>query len=238
MGLKTFSFNQGDETIGKRGKRFKGEAGRTYRLSFAWWDGYETGKFNLDGNPLFTGKDRVYIEGVGYVEATHPDIVKYSKDGKPPRTSIATVVVKWPTKPNGTIDKSRFQEGDYEVLPWTFGEDKYKTFVPIHEEFHFGEHDIKAACTDTQYQKMTFTPCKDSLLAKLVEQGEKGKAHVERIMTDVQAIVAKLDTDIARTMTPAEVAAKLSNGDNAATAVGVAAAGVEIDDLVDNILDD
>jgi hypothetical protein len=239
MGLKTFTFNSGDENIGRRGKRFKGEGGRTYRLSFAWWEGLDEDRFDLDdNNPLFTGKDRVYIEGCGYIEATHPDIVKYSKDGKPARTSIATVVVKWPTKPQGSLDEQRFKDGDYEVLPWIFGEDKYKSFGPVNEEFNFGSHDLKAQCTDTQFQKMTFTPCKASLLRKLIESGAKGKAHVDRILGEVKGIVATLDDDIARTMTPEQVKAKLAGGDNAATAVGDATAGHEIDDLVDGILDD
>jgi len=238
MAMKTFTFNEGDDNLGKKGSRFKGEGGRTYRLSFAWWPGLDKGKFNLDANPIFTGKDRVFIEGCGYVEATHPDIVKFSKDGKPPRTSIATVVVKWPTKPNGSLDAQRFKDGDYEVQEWIFGEDKYETFKGIVEEFPFGEHDIKAQCTDTQYQKMTFISCKENLLRKLIEQGDRGKEHVDRIMAEVKAIVAGIENDIARTMTVEQVKQKIAGGDNAATAVGDATAGAEIDDLVDNILDD
>ncbi len=48
--IQQFGFGQGDRAIGQQTKRFKGEGGKRYRVSFAWWEGIEDGTPNFDAD--------------------------------------------------------------------------------------------------------------------------------------------------------------------------------------------
>ena len=131
-----------------------------------------------------------------------------------------------------------------QVQPWIFSEDKYKSFSPIHREFHFGGHDLTVNCSDSKFQKMTFSPCKDSLLAKLASSDkETAKKVIAHVIERAQAIVANIQSEIGREMTIDKLREKLAGGGgggnsgNAAAAAGAAAATADIDGLVDDILD-
>ncbi len=236
-----FGFGQNDENIGRKSVKFKGETGRQYRLSMCWWEGIDDGKIDLTGKtPKFVGAKRFYFEGVGYILDGGPEFAKIA--GQAARLSIATVVVNWPIGPDGSIDMDRVKKLDFKVLPWIFSEDKYKSFTPIHREFHFGQHDLTVNCSDSKYQKMTFSPCKDSLLAKLAGSDKAtAKAVTEHVIERTQAIVANIQAEIGRELSIDKLREKLAGGGggnagNAAAAAG-AAATADIDGLVDDILD-
>ena len=238
-----FGFGEGDENIGRKSEKFKGESGRQYRLSMCWWEGLDNGTLDLKAKtPKFIGAKRHYFEGVGYILDGGPEFTKIA--GQPPRLSIATVVVQWPIGQDGSIDMDRVKKLDFKVLPWIFSEDKYKSFTPIHREFHFGQHDLTVNCSDSKFQKMTFSPCKDSLLAKLAGSDKAtAKSVIGHIVERTQAIVAEIQGEIGREMTIDKLREKLAGGGggggnagNAAAAAG-AAATADIDGLVDDILD-
>jgi len=236
-----FGFGQNDDNVGSKTEKFKGETGGNYRLSFAWWPGFEKGTLDMDAQtPKFGRAKRFYFEGVGYVIDGGPEFTKLA--GSPSRLSIGTIVVQWPTKKDGSIDMQRVQELDFKVLPWIFSEDKYTAIAPIHREFPLGQHDLTVNCSDSKFQKMTFGPCKDSLLRKLKDSDkDTAKKVVEHIIERVQAIAADLPNDIGREMSINKLREKLAGGGGSATGNAAAATGAaataDIDGLVDNILD-
>jgi hypothetical protein len=237
-GFQSFSFGRDDDNVGGPKKRFKGQEGRQYRVSFPWWKGIDAGTPNLEADgPEFVGAPRNYIKGVGYVLNKGPEYTNLA-GGEAPRMAIATIIVVWPMNSKGKLDTAAVKAGDFDVCPWVFSQDKYRAIEPIHREFHLGEHDLNINCTDTQYQKMTFSPCKDSIMAKLADKG--GKVW-EAIVTQTAEIAATIRNDIGREMTLDQIREKLAGGDGGGGAVAApaAAAAVEdIDNLVDNLLDD
>jgi len=240
-GFQQFGFGRDDGGIGQKSNKFKAEQGKTYRVSFAWWTINEDGSMNLDApTPEFVGAMRHYKEGVGYFLNKGPEYTALAGDA--PKQAIGTVIIVWPTDSKGDLDKNRLANDDgIDVMPWIFSADKYKQFGQIHGEFPVGEHDVKINCTDTQYQKMTFAPCKDSILRKLAEN-PKAKPIIDRILGKVSEIAGSLKNEIARDMTLDQIREKLSGGGggfakkggNAGMAGSVV--GENIDDLVDNLL--
>jgi len=242
-GFQTFSFGQNDEHIGNKGKRVKFEQGNIYRASFIWWTGLEDGKPDFDGDaPQFVGAPIHYIPTVGYVVNQGPEYTKIA--GSPAKTRIATVLVLWPTNKAGDVDKTKLMAGEAEVLPWVISGDKYKNLQQVHKEFPFGQHDITVKCDDTQFQKLTFSPCKESLLRKLMESDKAGEI-VGKMIAAAQAIVPTIQDEVGREMTIAQIKDKLAGGTGAPVAGGGgssstpnAATTGDIDDLVGDLLDD
>lgn len=234
--FKDFGFGDGDDNVGRKSEKFKGEQGRTYRVSFVWWPGLEDGKPDLDAKtPRFRSAKRFYFEGVGYVLDGGPEFAKVA--GEAPRLSVATAIVVWPTDSKGQIDKARFLNGDSKVLPWIFSGDKFMSFKPVHQEFPFGSHDLTISCTDTKYQKMTFSPCRDSLLRKLLEK-DGAKDHVKDIISQAQEVVANIGNEIGRAITLDQLREKLGGVPAGAPAGSSAGSNADIDSLVDDILDE
>lgn len=235
-----FGFGEGDENIGS-GKfdRFKAKEGESYRVSFVWWE-MAAGKPNLDAkSPRFIGAKRHYIPNVGYFLSKGPEYDKIA--GGPPKAQVATVIVIWPTTRKGEVDKTRFQAGDFDVKPWIFGQDKYEQLKRRHDEFPFGSYDLSIVCTDTQYQKMDLSPCRDNLFRKCTEN-DKLKPIVDEILAKVTAIVGANEKGepmglrgiIARDLSLEKIREKLGG----APAGGAAALGPETTSQVDAILDD
>jgi hypothetical protein len=240
-GQMEFGFDQNDGGVSGRSNRFKGEAGRIYRMSFAWWLGLENGKPDLDQvTPKFVGADTHYLPGVGYFINKGPEYTKLAGNGNSPKKRIATPVILWPTDNKGNLDKARLASGDCEVKVWIFSSDKYSSLKQIHAEFPFGQHDITLNCTDTQYQKMTFSPCKENLFRNLLGN-PKAKPIVDGIILEAQRIVTNIQNDVGRDMTIQQIQEKMAGGGVAigvtgASPVGAAVTG-QIDDIMDGLLD-
>lgn len=233
-GFMQFGFGQNDDDIGRKSKKFKAEGGRTYQVSFAWWKGIEAGKPNLDeSTPSFVGAQRHFHPQVGFFLNKGPEWTRLA--GEPPKMAIATVIIVWPTTPKGEIDRTALANGDFEVKPWIFSQDKYDAIRPMHAEWHLGQHDLKIVCTDTQYQKMTFTPCGVSLFRKLLEN-EKTQETAKKLIGEVQAVVAEIQNEIARDLTLDQIREKLGNAPASPTGASAVAA-VDVDSVIDGLID-
>lgn len=234
-GFMDFTFDEGDEKVGKKAQRFKGKEGETYRVSFVWLPEDDDGNVQLDGNVRFTGCERHYMNGVGYFLHKGPEYAKIA--GGPPKQAVATILVVWPTDKKGRLNTDAFGRGEgYAVMPWVFSADRYDQLKRRHEQFPLTTNDITLACTDTQYQKMDVSPCKDNLFRKLYESDkEKAKAIAAAILDEVRNISKTLRTDMARELTLDQIREKM--GGSTSTPVTGAAAG-DVDGLLDNLLDD
>lgn len=238
-GFQQFGFGSNDGAISKKGKRLKMDQGEIARISMLWWPGLAEGTLDLDAEtPGFTGAPRHYMKGVGYFINKGPAFTKIA--GEDAKTRINTIIVKWPMRSNGKLDAEAIQEGNVQVIYWIFDPDKYDEIKPIHGEWHFGSHDLKIKCTDAGFQKMSFSPCKDSVLRKFLE---KGLNHplVEQIIKQGQALLPGVDNEIGRVMTIDQIREKLSGGTGGTptgSPVNDAVATEEIDDALDALLDD
>lgn len=248
-GFQSFGFGSNDERIGEKSNRFKAEAGRTYRVSFASWPLVD-GKLNLDAKtPQFTGAPRIFIDKIGFVINPSAEAVKYSNGGADPRMAIGTLLVVWPCAANGEVDKSRMQlaNGGIRVQPWIFSDDKYRALVPCHSQFHFGSHDLMITCSDAKYQKMTFASCNNGLLRSSLE---KGTSFADALLAEILSQQAALPLEIGREMTAQQIREKMasagvnpsgpqgSGGGQSAMASSLSAvgAGQEIEDLLDGVV--
>lgn len=234
-----FSFGSGDEALGG-GKfdRFKAKEGEHYRVSFVWWP-MKGGKPDLSGSPSFTGAKRFYIPNVGYILDKGPEFAKLA--GGPSKPTIATVVCLWPIDRKGQIDKARFAAGECEVMPWIFSKDKYDQLQRRHEEFPFGTADLNIACTDTQFQKMDLTPCRESLFAKVLSD-PRFSGVADGILAKVAQIVGANDKGeplglrgiVARDMPIEKVREKLGQTGGSSFAPDTTS---RVDDILDDLVD-
>lgn len=242
-GYMEFSFGQGDAGIGDRAKRFKGEAGRTYRAGFIWLPSLATGKLDFGSNeapvtPVFAGAQVNYIEGVGYIINKGAEYTQLA-GGEAPRARIGTVIVLWPTDKAGKLDKAALARGEAEVIRWIFSKDKYQGLQQVDSQFPLARHDLLMVCTDSQYQKMTFTPCRESLLMTLSENKDAAaQALVEKLITEATSVVADIQSDIGREMTPAQIREKMAGVEVSANPGAAAATTNDIDSMVGGLLDD
>jgi hypothetical protein len=230
--MQEFGFGAGDEGLSSRGSRFKGKEGETYRVSFVWWEGLDTGKPELDAEtPKFIGCKRLYLAGVGYFQDKGPEYVKLA--GSQSKFNIATIICVWPTDSHGALDKKRFADGDFKVQSWVFGQDKYRNIGQNHSEFPLGKHDLSLSCTDTQYQKMTISPCRESLFRKLFEAGKAGA-----IIAQAAEMAQNLPNDLAQDLSLDEIRSKLGKGGPSPVAGSgrAAASSPEFDNMLDDIL--
>jgi len=241
-GFQQFGFGQNDSGVGNKKGRLKMDKNETARISFLWWKGLEDGKLDLDApTPNFVGAPRHYLKGVGYFINKGPEYTKIA--GEPPKMRINTIIVKWPMRANGKLDAEAIQAGNFEVMYWGFDEGKYDEIKPIHTDWPFGSHDLKIKCSDAQFQKMSFSPCKDSVLRKLLEKGADSEL-VQQILAAGQALIPNVRNEVGRDMTLDQIREKLAGGGGGGGSAGGAgpvndaAATEEIDDALDNLLDD
>lgn len=233
-GMQEFGFGEGDDRLGSKSKKFKAKEGEKYRVSFVWWPGSETAKPNLDApTPKFIGCKRLYLQGVGYFIDKGPEYVKIA--GSPSKMYAATLICKWPTDSNGNLDKARFQDGSFEIMPWIMSVDKYRNIEQNHREFPLGSHDLTIACTDTQYQKMTLSPCRESLFRKLME---KDPARVAPILEAVKQATETIAGELAQDLTIDQIRERLGKSGGNANAGGGASVGAADGKQFDQMLDD
>jgi hypothetical protein len=222
--------------------RWKPQKGK-FRLSFVALPGIETKEVRfVDGKglptiPLFSAAKRLYAKDVGYfVLPTDEPEAPYIKlaGGGIPKTSIATTVVFWPTDANGTLDKARFANGEFEVNTWVFSLEKYRQFEALNAEFPLSHHDLSVTVTDPQFHKMNFAPCKESLLKTICE---KKSDLFNTVMENASPIHANLRQDIGQDLTLDQIREKMSGS------VGSPSSGnssfnssFDADDILDGML--
>lgn len=222
-----FGFGENDDIAAGKTEKFKGETGKTARISFAYWKTVD-GKLDLTAkSPVFIGGKRHYVAGVGYFLNKGPEYTKIA--GAPPKTSVATVIVQWPTDAEGQLAKDRIK--DFKVLPWIFAGDKYDALKRIHGQFGFGSHDVLATCTDSGFQKMTFAPCTDSML-KTFLASKAGDSLTQKILK----VASELSTEFARDLSIDQIREKL--GGSASSPGGAAVSEEDVNNILNDILVD
>lgn len=248
-----FGFGSGDENLGG-GKftRFKGKEGEKYRMSFVWWRTKADGTPNLDptltvdgkevpNSPKFVGAKRFFIQNVGYFLDKGPEYAKIA--GGPSKVTVGTVICCWPIDRKGQLDKARFAEGDCDVLPWVFSKDRYDELARRNDEFSFTTCDLNVTCTDTQFQKMDTTPCRESLFRKCLEN-EKLRHISTGILAKVAQIVGAnekgepmgLRDMIARDMSIDKIREKMGGG-SASSSSHTPHTTMQVDDILDDLVD-
>ena len=231
-----FGFGDNDANIGAKGKRFKAKEGETYRVSFVWWPGIEEGKPNLDAaTPRFVGCKRLYVQGVGYFMDKGPEYARLAGGG-PSKMYVATVICKWPTDSRGNLDKARFASGEFEINSWVMSTDKYKSIEMKHKEFPLGHHDVTLSCTDTQYQKIDISPCRESLFRKIIE---KDPARAQPLIEAIQAAAKDVPRDLAQDLTLDQIRDKMGKGGGAgpvSSSGAVSNNSADFDGMLDDIL--
>jgi len=243
-GFEEFSFDTGDEVVQTRAKKFKGEEGRIYRLSFVWYDGLDDGAKGLLAAmsrendeakapaPKFVGAKRHYVPSVGYFLHKGPEYSKLA-GGAAPKMQIATIIVSWPCDKNGNVTTLDQAPG---VMPWIFSAEKYDTIKGAHAQWPFGEHDLIAKCTRGQFQNFTFQSAKNNAVRKLIES-DKAPKIIDGIIDSAIGIRGNLKNEIARDMSLDQIREKL--GADGGSPVGDIQPqnSAAIDSALDGILD-
>jgi hypothetical protein len=241
-GISKIGFGNNDSDLDSKTKNFKAKEGEKYRISFAWWPGSEEGKPNLgkadeSPSPEFIAGKRLYLAGVGYFLDKGPEYSKLA--GSQSRRQVGTIIVVWPVDSKGQVDKAKFQENKWQVLPWIFAADKYRTIEQNHIEFPLSMHDLNLSCTDTQYQKMTMSPARENLFRKLLD-GAPERAKL--IIDQVRELIETLPSQFAQDLTIDQIKAKLAGanggggGGRGPGGGGVATNSKELDGMLDDIL--
>lgn len=229
-GFVDMTFGENDNHVGNKTRRFKGREGEQYRVSFAWYHKKEDGSLDLN-KPHFIGCNRHYIKGAGFVLDKGPEYAKLA--GGPAKQAVGTVIVVWPTDGSGNLDTEKFKSGQgFQVMPWVFSGKVYRDIRNICSEFGPADHDIKISCEDTQYQKMTFTPARQSIFAQL-QNSEKGSDMHSVILEEVEKISESIAMDMAQDLTLDQIKERL--GGTPATPTNVGGANENVDALLDGL---
>ena len=241
-GFIEFGFGENDDRVaGQKFDRFKGKEGENYRISFVWWPNKGDGVIpDLDAKtPRFIGAKRLYIPGVGYVLDKGPEYGQFGQS----KLNVATIIAIWPTNRKGELDRARFASGSgdaVDVKPWIFAKDKYEQLKRRHDEFPFGSYDLAIACTDTQFQKMDLSLCRESLFRKVLES-DKMKVMADDIVSRVNTIAANLQDILARDVSIEKIREKLGGATTSpvngggGSGSGGAANTAAIDDLLNDV---
>ncbi len=230
-GFSEFTLGSSSPILSAGKARWKPQKGK-YRVSFIGLKGLENGNPDLDSDaPVFKGGRRLYAKGVGYFLDHGPEYQKVA--GGPSKTAIATTLVFWPVDANGVLDKTRLGNGEFEIKTWVFSLDKYRQLEAIHAEFPLTKHDLNVVVTDPQYHKMTFSPCRDSLLATLKAK----KTDLFNSVVDVaKGIHVNLQNDIAQDLTIDQIREKLSGEVGSPIGSSSMSSSVDVDDVLDDVL--
>lgn len=244
--FEEIGIGEGDEGLGDKNETYKANKKEKHRVSLALWPGFDSDDFsveNLDApTPKFLTVKRVYVEGVGYVIATSAEIIKLS--GKEVRKGVGTIIIQWPTNPDGTINSDMFKAGKYRVLPWVFAPDKYQKITSQQSAsgWPLGKHDLTVFMTsnrDEKYQDFDVNVVNDSLFRKLLEN-PKAKPMVEKLLEKIRDAVPDLKKAMGRVLTPDELREKMgkSDGGGGGSSSGpVDSAGMSSGEDIDNLLD-
>lgn len=247
-----FTLGSGDESVGKKTERFSVDDDTSYRVSLVWfsvpkldedgkvtdWD--DDAAFEKDGslNPKavvrFTGCERVYKKGVGYIKYQGPAYAQFGR----PKQAVATILCSWPTDKEGDLDVASFQKGKgWQIQPWIFSTDKYDQVKKIHKRTPLTEKDMLITCppNGAEYQKMTFLPEDQHLFRKLLASDKpEYKAVVKRMLADIRAVASRIHNDLARKMTIDEINDALGNASESPT--GTDHSARDVDDALNGII--
>lgn len=227
MSEEFIGFGKDDKKVitGGRMERYKGKKNHTDRISLVWFYKDDQGNYRMgEGDtPKFKMALYHYAPGLGYIASKGEYTTQ--KFG-PPKRRIGTILVRYTTDRNGSLKKD--SEGkhilDFEVLEWQFGEDKYRLLATIHEEFPLTTHDIKATCTDDQFQKLSFTACNGQAL------WQRSDVLKKQVLERVAEMEHQLS--LCRDLSVQEIKEHFGEGEDAVPDVS---SDINYDDLIDDI---
>lgn len=229
-----FGMDSGDEKItsGKY-ERFKGKEGETYRMSFVWWELLNGVPDLTQSSPKFIGAKRHYLPGVGYV-LDKPGLASLVTTA--PKQSVATIIVRWPVdSKTGKLDTQRMLSGrDCDVMPWIFSKTIYEQLKRRHSEFSFAQYDLAVTCTDTTFQKLDLSPCKENLFVKAMNTPQL-KAVADDIMTRVKDLAEGMRGMLAQDLSVEKIREKLGGG--SVVTGGNNAGTADLDNLLNDIIE-
>jgi hypothetical protein len=190
-----FAAGEADEELTKsKSDKFSPKEGELYRVSLARWhliekDGRKV--FDMDKDPRFVRAKVNYIEGAGYVVNKGPEWTRIA--GEDPQDRIATIVISWPIKSDGTTNAKLIKAHECTVLPWVFSAKKYQQIIRRHNLRGLGTVDLQVACTNTQFQHLDFETYKDSFLRKIMENDKPSMVEwFDEIRAEIEACEKRL----------------------------------------------
>ena len=95
-------------------------------------------------------------------------------------------------------------------------------------------------CVDAQYQKMTFSPCRENLLRKLIDSSKESNNEIATtILEQVNDFAANLSATIASDLTLDQIRERMGVGTPTplSDGGGGAVASEDIDGMLDDLLD-
>lgn len=199
-----------EDPIPSSSPTLKWKEGERKILSLARFKRDESGKI-IWSSPQFQSIDRVYIEGVGYVEALGPEYEKVA--GQKPKNQFGTVVISWPLLQDGTLDKAAIASGDFTPSVWSFGRDKFETLKELQSGMPLHTVDVAVKCTDSKYQKMTITACStipDGGSSMYRWLTEKKPQLMESKLESINSLGNNLRSILAQNLTISQIQERLS----------------------------
>ena len=252
-GFLDFSAGIGDDDVGKKSTRFVPKDDTTYRMTLCWysvpvvkdgrvvdWD--DDAAWNADGTindkavVRYTGANRMYVKGAGYVLYKGPAYAQFGT----PKQSVATILIQWPTNTEGELDVAQFTAGrGYNVQPWIFSTDKYNTLKKQDKRFPVKDYDICMTCppNGAEFHKLTFTPESSNLFHKIINSDKpEMKAVADKIRRDIQAVAGGIKRDLARDLTVEEIMSALGQEVDTPTGNSGSHAAADVDDMLNDVL--
>ena len=147
-----------------------------------------------------------YQDGLGYIVSRlgkdGPEADEVWKRLDAPRDYFTTLVLLYPTNRDGELNKRALQEGQWRILPWRIGPDRYLQILKRNKGLmlngvSIASQDLEITCKDTQYQNISIDIAgpamyrankafRDLVLSKAVEMYDKVSPFKEMSTSDLR----------------------------------------------------
>lgn len=200
--FQTVTFGKNDDDLKVvSNKSFKFKKGVKTRVALAAWSFDDDGYLNLEGTPEIISAPVSWVDTEdvkGYV-VHHPKDVVTSIVGEEPRWRCATVLVIFPTLPDGDLDMDLLRLGRWEVVPWAFSNRKYDELKSKHKRYHLGKVDLQIECTNEGFQNLKYETYENNILRMLIDKARADKANTETPNNEMTKKVDAMMAEIRRT---------------------------------------
>lgn len=215
-GVQRTSFGDANAAKTDNIPTYKGKKGITERIAV------------ISAANLIVGRSHFSdVQGVGYVLCR--STFKRSGDVEVPesiaqccqmlpeaRKRCTTFIIKYATDKNGKPT----QPLEFNMMAWVFGPEKFEKLHAIHTEHGLENVDLLVTCEDEQFQKLTFVPTSRERCYRALPAF---KQRYDQTIADwVRAMQGKLERNIGREVSDADLIKKLGTGAGAASASSVA----------------
>lgn len=170
------------------------------KLKMKKGDTFRVGIVHFSENKVFVGaKVHIKKNGPSFLCLSTKDkkeiCCTHNWEGRIPRYRIGCILVKYQID-NDKNGKPVFK--GYELVPWIFWESMYNKIVLADKEFPIAKHDIKLHCTNTDYQTIDITSCRESIWTSNSEMKEK-------IIKEATPLLETLKDNIAANLSISEI---------------------------------